>query len=80
MKFTGMHNMPGLEVGSFALRQGTKMASEALFEIDIAARGGHAAMPHMGVDAITVGAQMVGALQTIVSRKLNPGGKTALYQ
>ncbi len=69
----GMHNMPGLEVGSFALRQGTIMASEALFEIDIAARGGHAAMPHMGVDAITVGAQMVGALQTIVSRKLNPG-------
>jgi hippurate hydrolase len=69
----GMHNMPGLPVGEFALRTGTIMASEALFEINIQAQGGHAAMPHMGVDAITVGAQMVGALQTIVSRKLNPG-------
>lgn len=69
----GMHNLPGLPVGEFAMRVGTIMASEALFEIDIEAQGGHAAMPHMGVDAITVGAQMVGALQTIVSRKLNPG-------
>ena len=47
-------------------------ASESLFEIEIRARGGHAALPHMGVDAITVGAEIVGALQTIVSRKLNP--------
>ena len=69
----GMHNMPGLAVGKFATRSGTIMASEALFEIEIMARGGHAAMPHMGVDAITVGAQMINALQTIVSRKLNPG-------
>ncbi|MEP1207446.1 MAG: M20 aminoacylase family protein [Rhizobiaceae bacterium] len=69
----GMHNMPGLPVGQFEMRTGTIMASEALFEIQINARGGHAAMPHMGVDAITVGSQMVGALQTIVSRKLNPG-------
>ena len=69
----GMHNMPGSPVGHFALRTGTMMASEALFEITIRAKGGHAAMPHMGVDAITVGAEIVGALQTIVSRKLNPG-------
>jgi hippurate hydrolase len=48
-------------------------ASESLFEIAITARGGHAALPHMGVDAITVGAELVGALQTIVSRKLDPG-------
>ncbi|MCJ8311287.1 MAG: SDR family oxidoreductase, partial [Hyphomicrobiales bacterium] len=60
-------------VRELAMRVGTIMASEALFEIDIEAQGGHAAMPHMGVDAITVGAQIVGALQTIVSRKLNPG-------
>ena len=69
----GMHNMPGLPVGHFEMRTGTIMASEALFEIKIDAKGGHAAMPHMGVDAITVGSQIVGALQTIVSRKLNPG-------
>ncbi len=69
----GMHNMPGLPVGQFQTRRGTIMASEAIFEIAIEAKGGHAGMPHMGVDAITVGSQMVGALQTIVSRKLNPG-------
>jgi hippurate hydrolase len=69
----GMHNMPGMDVGTFATRTGAMMASEALFEIEIAARGGHAAMPHHGVDAIVVGAEIVSALQTIVSRKLNPG-------
>ncbi len=69
----GMHNMPGMAVGTFATRAGAMMASEALFEIEIAGRGGHAAMPHHGVDAIVVGAQIVNALQTIVSRKLDPG-------
>ncbi|MEM7428189.1 MAG: M20 aminoacylase family protein [Pseudomonadota bacterium] len=69
----GMHNMPGMAVGSFATRQGAIMASEALFEIEVHGQGGHAAMPHHGVDAIVVGAEIVGALQTIVSRKLNPG-------
>uniref|UniRef100_UPI003B52F0BC M20 aminoacylase family protein n=1 Tax=Roseovarius indicus TaxID=540747 RepID=UPI003B52F0BC len=68
----GLHNMPGLPLGHVATRAGPITASEALFEIVIAARGGHAALPHMGVDAITVGAEMVGALQTIVSRKLDP--------
>lgn len=68
-----MHNMPGMPVGSFASRAGSMTASESLFEINILAAGGHAALPHMGVDAIVVGAQIVGALQTIVSRKLNPG-------
>lgn len=69
----GMHNMPGMPTGSIALRTGAMMASEALFRIEISARGGHAAMPHHGVDAITVAAEIVGALQTIVSRKLDPG-------
>ena len=69
----GMHNMPGMAVGSFAMRTGAMMASEALFEIQVQGRGGHAAMPHHGVDAIVVGAEIVTALQTIVSRKLNPG-------
>ncbi|MEL7229414.1 MAG: amidohydrolase [Pseudomonadota bacterium] len=69
----GLHNMPGLPVGHVGARPGAIMASEALFEIHIQGQGGHAAMPHKGVDAITVGAQMVSALQTIVSRKLDPG-------
>ncbi len=69
----GMHNIPGMEIGTFATRAGPITASESLFEIEISARGGHAALPHMGVDAIVVGSEVVGALQTIVSRKLNPG-------
>lgn len=68
----GMHNIPGMPVGQFATRVGPITASEALFEITIEARGGHAALPHMGADAITIGAEIVGALQTIVSRKLDP--------
>jgi amidohydrolase len=68
----GIHNMPGMDVGTVATRAGPMTASESLFEIRITARGGHAALPHMGVDAITVGAEIVGALQTIVSRKLDP--------
>jgi amidohydrolase len=67
-----MHNMPGMALGTFATRSGPVTASESLFEIAVKARGGHAALPHMGVDAIMVGAEIVGALQTIVSRKLNP--------
>ena len=69
----GMHNLPGLPLGTFASRPGPITASESLFEITVRARGGHAALPHMGVDAITVAAEIVGGLQTIVSRKLDPG-------
>ena len=67
-----MHNIPGMAAGSFATRAGPITASESLFEITIKARGGHAALPHMGVDAIFVGAQLVTALQGIVSRALDP--------
>jgi hippurate hydrolase len=67
-----MHNIPGMPAGSFATRAGSITASESLFEITITARGGHAALPHMGVDAIYVGAQLVTALQGIVSRNLDP--------
>ena len=69
----GMHNIPNMALGTFATRAGPITASESLFEIEVTARGGHAALPHMGVDAIVVGAEIVSALQTIVSRKLNPG-------
>ncbi|MEM8699185.1 MAG: M20 aminoacylase family protein [Pseudomonadota bacterium] len=69
----GLHNMPGLPVGHFALRPGPIMASEALFEIIVQGQGGHAAMPHRGADALIVAAEIVTSLQTIVSRKLDPG-------
>ena len=68
----GIHNIPGMPIGSFALRSGAITASESLFEINIKAQGGHAALPHMGVDAIIVATEIVQSLQTIVSRKLNP--------
>jgi amidohydrolase len=69
----GAHNMPGLPAGSIATRVGGIMASEDNFEIRIRGRGGHAARPHMGVDPIVIGAQIVLALQTIVARSVNPG-------
>ncbi|WP_299860125.1 amidohydrolase [uncultured Hoeflea sp.] len=68
-----IHNLPGAPVGQVSTRTGQICASESLFEITISGRGGHASMPQMGVDAITVGAEMVLALQTIISRKMPPG-------
>ncbi len=68
----GMHNWPGLPVGHVALRSGPAMASFDLFEITVTGRGSHAAMPHQGTDPIVVGAQIVSALQAIVSRRIDP--------
>ena len=67
----GLHNLPGLPEGQFAIRPGSIMASESGFEISITGKGGHAAMPHMGVDALLVASQIVVALQSIVSRNLS---------
>jgi len=67
-----MHNIPGMEVGTFATKKGTITSSENLFEISFEGKGGHAALPHMTKDTITIGSQIISALQTIVSRKLNP--------
>ena len=68
-----IHNLPGAPLGQVSTRVGQICASESLFEIAISGKGGHASMPQVGVDAITVGAEMVLALQTIVARKLAPG-------
>ena len=67
-----IHNLPGAALGELSTRVGQICASESLFEIEIKGQGGHASMPHVGVDAITVGSEIVQALQTIVSRKLAP--------
>ena len=66
------HNMPGMDLGTFATRPGTITASESIFKIELWGKGGHSALPHMGVDTITVGTQIITSLQSIVSRKLNP--------
>ncbi|MGE3305742.1 MAG: M20 aminoacylase family protein [Rhizobiaceae bacterium] len=68
----GMHNMPGLPVGQFALRPGAIMAATADFTITVKGRGGHAAMPHGTIDPIVIASQLVGALQTITSRSADP--------
>lgn len=67
----GMHNWPGLPVGSFAVAPGPMMAARDNFEITVQGRGAHAAMPHQGIDPVVVGAQIVLALQTITSRNLD---------
>ena len=68
-----IHNLPGAPLGQMSTRLGQICSSESLFEIAIEGQGGHASMPQVGRDAITVGAEIVQALQTIVARKLAPG-------
>jgi hippurate hydrolase len=68
----GMHNYPGLPVGAFAIRPGALMAAADRFSIEIEGRGGHAARPHLAVDAVLVGAQIVNQVQSIVSRNVDP--------
>jgi amidohydrolase len=68
----GMHNMPGLPVGQFAIRPGAIMAATAEFTIRITGRGGHAAMPHRSIDPIVTASQLVMALQTIAARTIDP--------
>ena len=68
----GMHNMPGLPVGDFAIRPGPIMAASDDFTIEITGRGGHAAQPHNAIDPVVAGSQIVMALQTIVSRNADP--------
>ena len=69
----GAHNIPGMPVGRIATRVGGIMASEDNFVIRITGKGGHAARPHMAVDPLVVGAEIVLALQTIVARSVEPG-------
>ena len=68
----GLHNLPGVPAGHLHTRPGPIMASEDNFEIRITGRGGHAARPQMVADPIVVAAEIVLALQTIVSRNVDP--------
>ncbi len=68
----GIHNMPSLATGHFATRPGPIMACEDNFEITIHGKGAHAALPHRGIDPIVIGAEIVTALQSIVSRTFDP--------
>ncbi|MGS1094871.1 M20 aminoacylase family protein [Aquamicrobium terrae] len=68
----GMHNLPGLPVGNFATRQGPILAATAEFDIKVAGRGGHAAMPQRTLDPIVAASHLVTALQSIVGRNVDP--------
>jgi amidohydrolase len=68
----GMHTQPGLPVGEFATRAGPIMGATNEYIITVQAKGGHAAYPHNAIDPIVIGAQLVGALQTIAARNVNP--------
>lgn len=68
----GMHNWPGMQAGTMAVGAGPAMASSNEFKIVVRGKGGHAAMPHMVLDPVPVAAQIITALQTIVSRNVKP--------
>ena len=68
----GMHNMPGIPLGEFAIREGGIMAGTDQFAIDIEGHGGHAAMPHLTTDPVVVAAHIITGLQTLVSRNIDP--------
>ena len=68
----GMHNIPGMAIGTFAVRPGPIMASTDRFIVTIEGRGGHAALPQNAIDSVLVASHVIIALQTIVSRNLDP--------
>ncbi|MFM2044525.1 MAG: hypothetical protein RLY86_3101 [Pseudomonadota bacterium] len=68
----GLHNWPDLPPGEMMVRPGPIMAGADQFEIAIAGRGGHAAIPHLAVDPVVISAQLILAIQTLVSRRLSP--------
>ena len=71
-EFYGIHNMPGIETGKFAIRPGPLMASADRFKIILTGKGGHAAMPHLAVDTTLVAAQILVNVNLIVSRSVDP--------
>ncbi|TMV72252.1 amidohydrolase, partial [Thioclava sp. BHET1] len=68
----GMHNMPGLPVGRFAIRSGAMMAAADQFDVEVTGKGGHAAKPHEGIDPTVVASHLVIALQSVASRNVDP--------
>lgn len=74
----GMHNMPNLPVGEFAMREGTLLASADMLEITVKGKGGHAAKPDACIDPIVAGAAIVQAIQTFASRNVDPLNSTVV--
>lgn len=68
----GMHILPGLPIGAFAIRQGPILAATDAIEIRVEGRGGHASQPHRCINSVLVGAQLITALQQIVAYNIDP--------
>ncbi|MBO9999635.1 MAG: amidohydrolase [Cyanobacteria bacterium SID2] len=68
----GLHLWNNLPLGTIGVRSGPLMAAVELFRVRVLGQGGHGAMPHQTVDSIVVGSQIVNALQSIVSRNVDP--------
>ncbi len=68
----GLHNWPGMPIGTIGIRPGPMMASADILDIEVTGTGGHGAMPHLAIDPIVVAAHIVTALQTLVSRSTDP--------
>lgn len=68
----GMHNMPGLELGTLYFADGDVMAAVDNWEIELTGKGGHGSMPELSIDPVVAGASLVMALQTIISRNVAP--------
>ncbi|WP_322060368.1 M20 aminoacylase family protein [Paraburkholderia sp. J63] len=68
----GLHNHPGVAAGTFGFRSGALMAACDTVKVRITGRGGHAARPHLAVDPVLVGSSIVMALQSVVSRNVDP--------
>jgi amidohydrolase len=74
----GCHLWPGIPEGSIGIKAGPLMAAMDRFDLKIIGKGGHGAMPHLCVDALEVGTQVINALQRIVSRQMNPLSPTVV--
>jgi amidohydrolase len=68
----GCHLWPAIPEGTIGVKEGPIMAAMDRFDLKIQGKGGHGAMPHLCVDALEVGTQVVNALQRMVSRQMNP--------
>jgi hippurate hydrolase len=68
----GMHNSPGMPVGQFGIRPGPMMAAADALTINIEGVGAHAARPHLGIDTVLVGAQIINNIQQVASRNVDP--------
>ena len=75
----GMHYMPGLPIGEFAVRTGAQMVSPDKFEITAGGKGAHGAMPHVAIDTTLVASQIVVAFRSIAARNINPMQKCCCF-